>query len=296
MGRAHCCDTVEHFSERYGVVLSDGALLVEQAVIGGDWGANGYTTMAQADRLATELELGPGSVLADIGCGRGWPGLYLAALTGSTVVLSDVPKEALRTAKSRAGKEGLGPRATVVCANGVQLPFASGSFDAVVHTDVLCCVRPKLTLVRECARVLRPGGRMAFFSIHPAAGLTPSERRRASRDGPIHVALSRPHRELLARAGFLNTAEYDVSEEFATVSQDWIDQWDAHRADMEALWGRDAYVERQRERRAQLRSTQLGILRRSLVSTSTEARGQSRVWDRTPSQFGSLRRGGEIGR
>jgi ubiquinone/menaquinone biosynthesis C-methylase UbiE len=270
MARAQCCDTIERFAERYRVVPSDAARLIEQAVIGGDWGANGYTTMAQADRLAIELGLGPDAVLADIGCGRGWPGLYLAALTGCRVVLSDVPEEALRIAKGRAGSEELEPRATVVCASAVQLPFVSGSFDAVVHTDVLCCVRPKLTLIRECARVLRPGGRMAFLSIHPAADLTPSERRRAARDGPVHVALSNPHRVLLARAGFLNAAEYDLTEEFIAVSENWIDQWDLHRADMEALWGRDAYEERQRERRAQLRSTQLGFLRRSLVSASLD--------------------------
>jgi ubiquinone/menaquinone biosynthesis C-methylase UbiE len=277
MGRAQCCDTIERFAERYRVVPSDAARLIEQAVIGGDWGANGYTTMAQADRLASELGLGPESVLADIGCGRGWPGLYLAARTGCKVVLSDVPKEALRIAKGRAISEELEPRVTVVCASAIQLPFASESFDAVVHTDVLCCVWPKLTLIRECARVLRLGGRMAFLSIHPAADLTPSERRRASRDGPIHVALSRPHPELLARAGFLDTAEYDLTEEFAAVSQNWIDQWDLHRADMEALWGPDAYEERQRERQAQLRATQLGLLRRSLVSAHLNPRRPSAV-------------------
>jgi hypothetical protein len=91
------------------------------------------------------------------------------------------------------------------------------------------------------------------------------------------VALSRSHRELLARAGFGNTAEYDLTEEFAAVSQNWIDQWDLHRADMEALWGRDAYQQRQRERRTQLRATQLGLLRRSLVSTHLSRRRPSTV-------------------
>jgi hypothetical protein len=118
---------------------------------------------------------------------------------------------------------------------------------------------------------------MAFLSIHPAADLTPSQRRRASRDGPIHVALSRPHHELLARAGFRNIAEYDLTEEFIAVSQNWIDQWDLHRTDMEAMWGRDAYEERQRERRAQLRATRLGILRRSLISANLGPRQSSAV-------------------
>src|SRR3974390_1376768 len=105
MGRAQCCDTIERFAERFRVVPSDAARLIELTVIGGDWGANGYTTMAQADRLADELRLGPEAVLAAIGCGRGWPGLYLAARTGCKVVLSDVPQEALRIAKRRAESE-----------------------------------------------------------------------------------------------------------------------------------------------------------------------------------------------
>ena len=138
MGRSQCCDTIERFAERYRVVPSDAARLVEQAVIGGDWGANGYTTIGQADRLATELELGPESVLADIGCGRGWPGLYLAARTGCKVVLSDIPKEALRIAQGRAIGEELEARATVVCASAIQLPFTSGSFDASCIR--MCCV------------------------------------------------------------------------------------------------------------------------------------------------------------
>ena len=58
-----------------------------------DWliyGANGYTTAAQANLLAQRLDLGPGKRLLDVGSGRGWPGLYLAASTGCTVVLTDL--------------------------------------------------------------------------------------------------------------------------------------------------------------------------------------------------------------
>src|SRR5205807_6531345 len=71
-------DSVEQFAERYRVGQTDDTRAVERIVIGGDWGANGYTTMAQADRLAEVLDLRPGKVLLDVGSGRGWPGLYLS--------------------------------------------------------------------------------------------------------------------------------------------------------------------------------------------------------------------------
>ena len=89
------------FSQRYGEERGDVVRSIELAVIGGDWGANGYTTIAQADQLAAILELGPGSLVLDIGTGRGWPGLYLAATTGCSVVMTDVPVEGLVSARAR---------------------------------------------------------------------------------------------------------------------------------------------------------------------------------------------------
>jgi SAM-dependent methyltransferase len=126
------------FQERYGNRPSPTACQIEQRVIGGDWGANGYTTMAQADELARGLGLSAGDRLLDLGTGRGWPGLYLAARTGCRVVLTDLPLEGLRVAANRAAGEGLAARAGVVASAASGLPFRAGSFDAVIHTDVLC--------------------------------------------------------------------------------------------------------------------------------------------------------------
>jgi hypothetical protein len=70
------------FDQRYGIASSPVTLEIERRVIGGDWGANGYTTLAQADQLASGLGLSAADRLLDIGTGRGWPGLYLAASTG----------------------------------------------------------------------------------------------------------------------------------------------------------------------------------------------------------------------
>jgi cyclopropane fatty-acyl-phospholipid synthase-like methyltransferase len=126
------------FEERYGAALPPVARRIERRVIGGDWGASGYTTMAQADTLARALGLSATDRLLDIGTGRGWPGLYLAATSGCQVVLTDLPLQGLRVAADRAAAEGLGARAAMVVAAASGLPFRAGSFDAVVHTDVLC--------------------------------------------------------------------------------------------------------------------------------------------------------------
>jgi 2-polyprenyl-3-methyl-5-hydroxy-6-metoxy-1,4-benzoquinol methylase len=126
------------FQERYRNTPSLLVRQIEQRVIGGDWGANGFTTMVQAETLARQLHLSAGDRLLDLGSGRGWPGLYLAARTGCRVVLADLPLEGLRVAANRAASEGLASRTGVVASAASGLPFRADSFDVIIHTDVLC--------------------------------------------------------------------------------------------------------------------------------------------------------------
>ena len=128
----------ERFAQRYRDSRVEVVQAVERAVIGGDWGANGYTTVAQADRLGSLLELGAGVVVLDIGAGRGWPGLYLASASGCSVVSADVPLDGLSLARARAVDAGVADRGWFVNASARALPFRAAGFDAVIHTDVLC--------------------------------------------------------------------------------------------------------------------------------------------------------------
>lgn len=131
-------DALEHFKERYAVPDSAVAAEIEHHVIGAVWGANGYTTVDQADELARRLALGPGRRLLDVGTGRGWPGLYFAVRYGCAVVGTDMPFGALLAASGRARVERADHQFSAVVAAGAHQPFPPETFDAVVHTDVLC--------------------------------------------------------------------------------------------------------------------------------------------------------------
>jgi cyclopropane fatty-acyl-phospholipid synthase-like methyltransferase len=128
---------LDRFREWYRVDL-DVLRAIEVAVIGSDYGADGYATIDEVDTLGRLLFLGPGDRLLDMGTGRGWPGLYLAATTGCAVVGADLPLEGLVRGMRRATADGLGDRSAMVTAGGDALPFRRGCFDAIVHTDVLC--------------------------------------------------------------------------------------------------------------------------------------------------------------
>lgn len=108
--------------------------------------------------LASELEGPEPGIVLDIGCGSGVL-THDLAVSGRAVVGIDPSVAQLRRLRRRAMPI---PSAA---ASATALPFASGSFDAVVSS---CSIKhwPDLEggLV-ECARVLRPGGRLVVVEI-----------------------------------------------------------------------------------------------------------------------------------
>ena len=256
--------SIERFTDRYRLCCSPSWLAVETDVLGADYGSTGYTTRTQADELARHLRLGPGDLLADVGAGSGWPGLYLATTTGCRVVGTDLPADGLRRARDRAhATHGVG-RAAYVVASGRWQPLRSAAFDAVVHTDVLCCLGPKLGVLRACRRILRPDGRMAFTTIHVAEGLDERDHRRAVRAGPWHVATRSPYRRLVEQAGFVDVDEIDVTDEYAATQRAWFDISSAHADELGRLTSATEFAVAQADRRRTREAIADGLLHRTL--------------------------------
>jgi hypothetical protein len=113
--------------------------------------------------------------------------------------------------------------------------------------------------------LIRPGGRTAFQVIHTASGLGDRQRRRANRSGPWAVAARHAPAELARRAGFVDVAVVDQTEQFRTTAAAWIEEWERHRGELVALYGESEYETRQEERRTQLGAVDDGLLQRSLV-------------------------------
>ena len=100
-----------------------------------------------------------GLTFLDVGCGTGAMSVRLARW--GRVVSADFSPLALQFSRRR----GLGP---LVGADAMRLPFASGSFDAVVTMDVLEHLPDDCAAIAEFFRVLKPGGRV--FATIPAYG------------------------------------------------------------------------------------------------------------------------------
>jgi cyclopropane fatty-acyl-phospholipid synthase-like methyltransferase len=259
-------ESIERFSDRYRLCCSPVMADIESEVLGVDYGSTGYTTRAQADELLRLLRLRPGARLADIGSGSGWPSLYLAARSGCVVAGTDLPTDGLQRARARAVAVGLADRVGYVQATGRRQPLRDGAFDAVVHTGVLCCLGPKLAVLRACRRLLRPGGRLAFTTIYVTPGLDAARHRRAVRAGPFHVAARRPYPELVAQAGFVDITDIDVTDEYAVTQQAWCDATASRAAELRSVMPASELAAAQADRRLTRAAIAEGLLRRSLLT------------------------------
>jgi len=101
--------------------------------------------------LARLRPAGPARVL-DAGCGTGGFIRFLSATDhGWQLTGVDVSPVACGLARARTGAE-------IIEASITALPFADGSFDAIVTGDVIYHVEDAAAVLREFARCVRPGG------------------------------------------------------------------------------------------------------------------------------------------
>lgn len=105
------------------------------------------------------LAIGPGDVVLDLACGTG-DLAELALSAGATVVGADFSRGMLR-----AGRERHGGRIPFVQADGNRLPLADGSITAVVCGFGLRNFASIPAVFAELARVVKPGGRIAFIEV-----------------------------------------------------------------------------------------------------------------------------------
>ena len=124
----------------------------------------------------------------DAGCGGGGMPLSLAEEAGEVVGID--PAQRFHEAGVRLGRERQIRNLHFALADGMALPFTSGSFDLVLSHAVIEHVADALLYLRECARVLAPDGHV-YLSTSPYLSFAGAHLPRLKIPIPLHLLIGR---------------------------------------------------------------------------------------------------------
>jgi demethylmenaquinone methyltransferase / 2-methoxy-6-polyprenyl-1,4-benzoquinol methylase len=116
--------------------------------------------------LVSRIDAGPRDTVLDVATGTGAVARELIAQKACTVVGLDQSAEMLAEARRRL------PRSvTLIEGRAEELPFPDGAFDALTFTYLLRYVEDPAAVLRELARVVRPGGTVAGLEFAVPQGV-----------------------------------------------------------------------------------------------------------------------------
>jgi len=157
---------------------------------------------AEVARLVKALELGPGSIVAEIGAGDGVLTLSVAKIVGETGrvfsnELSETKLAALRVKMTEAHAGNV----TVVAGreNATNLP--DQCCDGIYMRDVYHHFGDPASMNASIMKALRPGGRLVILEFGPPPGAESQDVARRGEDGQHGITPATLERELKA-AGF----------------------------------------------------------------------------------------------
>jgi len=148
----------------------------------------------------------------DVGCGVGGPSRWLAKLCGCRVTGLDITKAFCEVATTLAKHTGMANRVRYRHGSALDMPFETDSFDGVWMQHVNMNIKDKPGLLQECHRVLKPGGKFAFYEIIADSG-EPLEYPVpwAQRPEISFLVTERTYKDMLAAQGFTLKSWNDVT-------------------------------------------------------------------------------------
>jgi SAM-dependent methyltransferase len=160
-----------------------------------------------------ELGLRPGDTVLDAGCGTARALSPLRAAVGprGLVVGADLTPEMLAAAVA-AGRRAHG---ALLLTDVAALPLRAGVLDAVFAAGLIAHLPRPAENLRELARVVRPGGRLALFHPVGRAALAARHGRRLTADDLRAEPNLRP---LLAESGWQLESYVDADDRFLALA------------------------------------------------------------------------------
>lgn len=140
-----------------------------------DYDQDHYGGVEAVEALGDALALAPGDHVLDICSGMGGPARWLAHKYGCRVTGLDLTPSRVAGAKRLTQLARLDSAVGFFEGDATAMPFQDSTFSAAVGQESWCHIPDKAAILAECARVLRPGGRLAFTDIMTVGALSPAD-------------------------------------------------------------------------------------------------------------------------
>ncbi len=147
---------------------ADGAPLAAERLFPFDQ-LHGRELLATRDHAA-KLNPARGDRLLDVGSGIGGPARYFASVFGCHVTGIDLTPQFVASATELTRLTGLDDEVDFVEADAAQMPFDAGLFDHAYCFYVGMNLTDRPAVLRECFRVLKPGGRLLWTEVTSKTG------------------------------------------------------------------------------------------------------------------------------
>ncbi|MFI0778060.1 methyltransferase domain-containing protein [Streptomyces sp. NPDC021212] len=169
------------------------------------------------EQLFERLDVSARDKVLDVGCGVGKPTMWLARRSGAIVKGVNISRKQLDIANASVRSEGLQDQVSFEVADAMNLPYPDDSFDRVWALESMVHMPDRGQVLREIARVLRPGGRLAIADPALRGTLNDREMDVVERWGAFSMVRSVEHIEnypaLVNEAGLELVELADVSEQ-----------------------------------------------------------------------------------
>lgn len=177
-----------------------------------------FGAVAANEALASLAGIERNCHVLDVCCGMGGSSRYLAHNYDCRVTGIDLAESRIDGATRLTNMTGLDDRVEFRNANALDMPFADATFDVVISQEAFCHVPDKDRLIAQCARVLKPGGRIVFTDILVTASTREQTRARLQQEMTFQeLGSAQSYRHALEREGCRVLEHRDISDEWRII-------------------------------------------------------------------------------
>ena len=177
-----------------------------------------YGGTEATDRLMVEAAVRAEDVVLDVCSGMGGPARYLAWKIGCEVTGLDITASRVEGSTELTRVAGLSGSVRLVHGNALVMPFRDASFTLAVAQESFAHIPDKPRLLAECARVLRPTGRLVFSDILHRGSLSVQDMQRLSEGMTFsEIATLDGYAEQLRLCGMVVVRLVDLTEEWTRI-------------------------------------------------------------------------------